>query len=62
MFHKVYLRRISGLIISALRQVNILFPLAAVLGKMKGINGIWRSFLISEMINSSICDYLSKNR
>lgn len=52
----------SSLTISSLRQVDILFPLAAVLVKMIGINGIWRSFLISKMINSSICDYLSKNR
>lgn len=52
----------SSLTISSLRQVDILFPLAAVLVKMIGINGIWRSFLISKMISSSICDYLSKNR
>lgn len=43
-------RGISSLIISALRQVIILLPLAAVLGKMIGINGIWWSFLISETI------------
>ena len=54
-------RRISSLIISALRQVNIVFSLAAVLGKMIGINVIWQSFLISKMLNSSICDYLSEN-
>lgn len=43
-------RGISSLIISALRQVIILLPLAAVLGKMIGINGIWWSFLVSETI------------
>ena len=43
-------RGVSSLIISALRQVIILLPLASVLGKMIGINGIWWSFLISEMI------------
>lgn len=43
-------RGISSLVISALRQVIILLPLAFILGKMKGINGIWCSFLISEMI------------
>ena len=41
-------RGISSLIISALRQVIILLPLAAILGKVIGINGIWWSFLISE--------------
>ena len=43
-------RGISSLIISALRQVIILLPLASILGKMIGINGIWWSFLISETI------------
>lgn len=43
-------RGISSLVISALRQVIILLPLAAILGKMIGINGIWWSFLISEAI------------
>lgn len=43
-------RGISSLVISALRQVIILLPLAFVLGKMFGINGIWWSFLISEAI------------
>ena len=43
-------RGISSLIISALRQVIILLPLASVLGKAIGINGIWWSFLISETV------------
>lgn len=43
-------RGISSLVISALRQFIILLPLASVLGKMFGINGIWWSFLISETI------------
>ena len=43
-------RGISSLIISALRQVIILLPLASVLGKTMGINGIWWSFLVSETI------------
>ena len=43
-------RGISSLIISALRQVIILLPLAAILGKVIGINGIWWSFLISETV------------
>ena len=38
-------RGISSLIISALRQVIILLPLASILGKAIGINGIWWSFL-----------------
>lgn len=41
-------RGISSLVISALRQVIILLPLASILGKMIGINEIWWSFLISE--------------
>lgn len=43
-------RGISSLIISALRQVIILLPLASILGKTVGINGIWWSFLISEIV------------
>lgn len=43
-------RGISSLVISALRQVIILLPLASVLGKVIGINGIWWSFLISETV------------
>ncbi len=43
-------REISSLIISALRQVIILLPLASILGKAIGINGIWWSFLISETV------------
>ena len=35
---------------SALRQVIILLPLASILGKAIGINGIWWSFLISETV------------
>lgn len=47
-------RGISSLVISALRQVIILLPLATILGEKVGINGIWRSFLISEIITSII--------
>ena len=43
-------RGISSLVISALRQVIILLPLASILGKVMGINGIWWSFLISETV------------
>ena len=43
-------RGISSLIISALRQVIILLPLASILGIAIGINGIWWSFLISETV------------
>lgn len=43
-------RGISSLIISALRQVIILLPLASILGKAIGINRIWWSFLISETV------------
>lgn len=43
-------RGISSLIISALRQVIILLPLASILGKAIGINGIWWSFLVSETV------------
>lgn len=46
----IRLSGISSLIISALRQVIILLPLASVLGKRIGINGIWWSFLISETV------------
>lgn len=43
-------RGISSLVISALRQVIVLLPLASMLGKVIGIHGIWWSFLISETV------------
>ena len=43
-------RGISSLIISALRQVIILLPLASILGKVTGMNGIWWGFLVSETV------------
>ena len=43
-------RGISSLIITPLLQVIILLPLASILGKAIGINGIWWSFLISETV------------
>ena len=43
-------RGIASLLISALRQVIILLPLASIMGKMMGINGIWWSFLVSETV------------
>ena len=43
-------RGISSLLISALRQVILLLPLASILGKMIGITGIWWSFLLSETV------------
>ena len=60
-------RGISSLEISALRQVIILLPLASVLGKVIGINGIWWSFLISETVTVILAiiyigNYLSWNR
>ena len=47
-------RGISSLIISALRQVIILLPLASILGKAIGINRIWWSFLISETVTRNV--------
>ena len=46
-------RGISSLIISSLRQVIILLPLASVLGKMMGINGI--VFFQSWRRNDRVC-------
>ena len=43
-------RGIASLLISALRQVIILLPLASIMGRMMGINGIWWSFLTSETV------------
>ena len=43
-------RGIASLLISALRQVIILLPLASIMGRMVGINGIWWSFLTSETV------------
>ena len=43
-------RGIASLLISALRQVIILLPLASIMGRMMGINGIWWSFLTGETV------------
>ena len=43
-------RGISSLIISALRQVIILLPLASILGKAIGINGIWMAVIAAELL------------
>ena len=45
-------RGISSLVISALRQVIILLPLASILGKVTGMNGIWWGFLVSETVTA----------
>jgi Na+-driven multidrug efflux pump len=43
-------RGVSSLVVSAGRQVILLLPLAAILGSFMGINGIWWSFLVAEVI------------
>ena len=43
-------RGFSSLVISAARQVIVLLPMAWILGKRMGINGIWWSFLIAEVV------------
>jgi Na+-driven multidrug efflux pump len=44
-------RGVSSLIVSAGRQVILLLPLAVLLGNIMGINGIWWSFLVAEVID-----------
>jgi putative MATE family efflux protein len=44
-------RGVSSLIVSAGRQVILLLPLAAILGSIMGIDGIWWSFLVAEVID-----------
>jgi putative MATE family efflux protein len=44
-------RGVSSLIVSAGRQVILLLPLAVLLGSIMGINGIWWSFLVAEVID-----------
>jgi Na+-driven multidrug efflux pump len=44
-------RGVSSLIVSAGRQVILLLPLAVLLGTLMGINGIWWSFLVAEVID-----------
>jgi putative MATE family efflux protein len=44
-------RGVSSLVVSAGRQVILLLPLAAILGSIMGINGIWWSFLVAEVID-----------
>jgi Na+-driven multidrug efflux pump len=42
---------VSSLIVSAGRQVILLLPLAVLFGNIMGINGIWWSFLVAEVID-----------
>ena len=49
-------RGLSSLIISALRQVIVLLPLASILGKMMGINGIF-IFLFTISVFRDKCNY-----
>ena len=44
-------RGVSSLVVSAGRQVILLLPMAAILGSLMGINGIWWSFLAAEVID-----------
>jgi putative MATE family efflux protein len=44
-------RGVSSLVVSAGRQVILLLPLAVILGNIMGINGIWWSFLVAEVID-----------
>jgi Na+-driven multidrug efflux pump len=41
-------RGVSSLVISAGRQVIVLIPLAYIMGRTMGLNGVWWSFLIAE--------------
>jgi Na+-driven multidrug efflux pump len=46
-----FARGVSSLVVSAGRQVILLLPLAALLGSIMGITGIWWSFLVAEVID-----------
>jgi putative MATE family efflux protein len=46
-----FARGVSSLVVSAGRQVILLLPLAAILGSIMGITGIWWSFLVAEVID-----------
>jgi Na+-driven multidrug efflux pump len=41
---------VSSLVISAGRQVIVLIPLAVIMGKAMGIEGVWWSFPIAELV------------
>ena len=43
-----------SLVVSSLRQIVILLPAAYLLGKVVGLNGVWYSFLIAEIIGLSV--------
>ena len=52
---------IPSMIISALRQVIILLPLAYLLGRIFNVTGVWLAFPITEIIVTIIsCIYLRK--
>jgi Na+-driven multidrug efflux pump len=46
-----FARGVSSLVVSAGRQVILLLPLAALLGSIMGITGIWWSFFVAEVID-----------
>lgn len=46
-----FARGVSSLIVSALRQVILLLPLAVIFSKLIGLNGVWIGYLIAEIIS-----------
>ena len=50
---------VSSMLISAARQVILLLPFAFVLGKLLGVNGVWLSFPLTELLVMIVaCGYL----
>ena len=48
---------IASLIISAVRQLVVLLPVAFILSKLWGINATWWAFPIAEVVGVSLCIY-----
>ena len=51
----------NSLIVTVLRQIVILIPLAVILAKALGTFGVWLAFPIAEGLSAVVCIFLVKN-
>ena len=51
----------NSLITTSMRQIVVLIPLAVILAKNFGVEGVWIAFPISECISTIVCAFLVRN-
>lgn len=52
---------VNTLIITALRQIVVLIPLAVILSKVMGTSGVWLAFPVAEGLSAIVCIFLVKS-